>query len=504
MTGSPTTRRPAEDPAAPLDGLPELTPELVARLARARPRVVVLGDTILDEWLTGSADRLCREAPAPVVEVDSRVAAPGGAANTAVNLAALGAEVWMVSAVGADDSGGELLALLSAAGVHADLVEVGHGRRTTTKRRVVAGEQMIVRLDDGDRDQAPLAGLAPFVAACAAADAVVVCDYDTGLLSDDLVAQLARIRPRLPLVVVDAHRPHRWAPVSPDVVTPNAAEVAAVLGVPVPRPAAGQLEFLDTHRARLLDRTGATTVVVTLDRDGTVLLDGARPVHRTWARPVPDSRTAGAGDTFCAALTVALCGGVPPVVAVELAQAAADVVVHRPETAVCSAADLADRLGSGSGSVLDHDRLAAAVAAHRAAGRRIVFANGCFDVLHRGHVNHLNEAKRLGDVLVVAVNSDAGVTRLKGQGRPVNGLADRLAVLAGLSCVDHLTVFDEDTAAVLLERLRPEVYAKGGDHRAESLAESAVVCGYGGVVRILSYLPDRSTSAVIDRIRAAG
>jgi D-beta-D-heptose 7-phosphate kinase/D-beta-D-heptose 1-phosphate adenosyltransferase len=473
--------------------LPELTPDVPARLAAQRPRVLVVGDVILDEWLTGSAERLCREAPAPVVAVDSRTVAPGGAANTAVNLAALGADVRLVSAVGADDSGRELLAALEKAGVDTAAVVVEPGRRTTAKRRVVAGEQVLVRLDDGDRDQAPLTevpGLADEW------DAVIVCDYGTGLLTETVLDAVRRTRP--PLVVVDAHDPARWARLCPDLVTPNAGEAAAVLGGPIP--AGEALRFLDEHRGTLLTRTGAHAVVVTLDRDGAVLLDGARPVHRTWARPVPDNHTAGAGDTFCAALTVARCGGLPAVVAVELAQAAADVVVHRPETAVCTVDDLAERLG-GHGMVLDHDRLAALVAEHRAAGRRIVFTNGCFDVLHRGHVNHLNEAKRLGDVLVVAINSDESVARLKGDGRPVNGVADRAAVLAGLSCVDHLTVFDEDTPAALLSRLRPDIYAKGGDHRVELLSEAPVVREYGGEVRILSYLPDRSTSAVIERIR---
>jgi len=479
--------------------LPELTPEVPARLAALRPGVLVVGDVILDEWLTGSAERLCREAPAPVVAVDSRRVAPGGAANTAVNLAALGADVRMVSAVGADDSGAELLAALEKHGVDTSLVTVEPGRRTTAKRRIVAGEQVLVRLDDGDRDQAPLPAPAALRAACDAADAVVVCDYGTGLLTDEVLDVLVGLRSRLPLVVVDAHEPTRWARLRPDLVTPNAGEAGSVLGTAIPRSAAEQLEFLDEHRALLLERTGARAAAVTLDRDGVVLLDGDRPVHRTWARPVPDNHTAGAGDTFCAALTVARCGGLPAVVAVELAQAAADIVVHRPATAVCSVADLADRFGTGA--VLDHDRLADVVAEHRSAGRRIVFTNGCFDVLHRGHVNYLNEAKRLGDVLVVAINSDEGVARLKGADRPVSGVADRAAVLSGLSCVDHLTVFDEDTPAALLERLRPEIYAKGGDHRAELLAETAVVAGYGGEVRILSYLPDRSTSAVISRIR---
>jgi rfaE bifunctional protein kinase chain/domain/rfaE bifunctional protein nucleotidyltransferase chain/domain len=474
--------------------LPELTPDVPARLAALRPRVLVVGDVILDEWLTGNAERLCREAPAPVVAVDTRTSAPGGAANTAVNLAALGADVRMVSAVGADDSGAELLAALEKAGVDTSSVVVDPGRRTTAKRRVVAGEQVLVRLDDGDRDQPPLTGVPGLADGW---DAVVVCDYGTGLLTGTVLDAVLATRP--PLVVVDAHDPARWARLRPDLVTPNAGEAAAVLGRPIP---AGEeaLRFLDEHRGTLLTRTGARAAVVTLDRDGAVLLDGARPVHRTWARPVPDNHTAGAGDTFCAALTVARCGGLPAVVAVELAQAAADVVVHRPETAVCTVDDLAERLG-GQGAVLNHDRLAELVAEHRAAGRRIVFTNGCFDVLHRGHVNYLNEAKRLGDVLVVAINSDESVTRLKGAGRPVNGVADRAAVLAGLSCVDHLTVFDEDTPAGLLARLRPDVYAKGGDHRAELLTEAPVVREYGGEVRILSYLPDRSTSAVIDRIR---
>lgn len=476
-------------------------PELPAHLARLRPRVLVLGDVMLDEWLTGSADRLCREAPAPVVAVEHRMAAPGGAANTAVNLAALGAEVRMVSAVGADDAGAELLAALRRSDVDTELVEVHNGRRTTTKRRVVAGEQVIVRLDDGDRDQKPLSSLDDLVEASADADAVVLCDYGTGLLSGETLDRLRLARERLPLLVVDAHEPARWVDLRPDVVTPNAAEAETVLGEPIPRE--GQLEFLDRRRGPLLERTGARSVVVTLDRDGAVLLDRDRPVHRTWARPVPDNHTAGAGDTFCAALTVALGGGLPAVVAVELAQAAADVVVHRPETAVCSVADLSERLGAGSLPLLDHDRLAELVDEHRAAGRRIVFTNGCFDVLHRGHVNYLNEAKRLGDVLIVAINSDAGVTRLKGRDRPVNGVADRAGVLAGLSCVDHLTVFDEDTPAALLERLRPEIYAKGGDHRAELLTEAEVVRAYGGEVRILTYVPDRSTSALIDRIRRA-
>jgi D-beta-D-heptose 7-phosphate kinase/D-beta-D-heptose 1-phosphate adenosyltransferase len=239
-----------------------------------------------------------------------------------------------------------------------------------------------------------------------------------------------------------------------------------------------------------------------LDRDGAVLLVDGEPPYRTWTRPAPDSQTAGAGDTFCAALALARCCGYRATLAVELAQAAAEVVVHRQGTAVCTVGALTERLAGFHGSTLSIAQLAAVVAEHRNAGRRIVFTNGCFDVLHRGHIAYLNQAKALGDVLVVAVNSDAGVTRLKGAGRPVNTANDRAALLAALSCVDHITVFDEDTPSRLLHELRPDIYAKGGDYNPDMLVETPVVRGYGGEVRILDYVADHSTAAVIDRIRS--
>ncbi|HET9656901.1 MAG TPA: D-glycero-beta-D-manno-heptose 1-phosphate adenylyltransferase, partial [Kineosporiaceae bacterium] len=210
----------------------------------------------------------------------------------------------------------------------------------------------------------------------------------------------------------------------------------------------------------------------------------------------------GAGDAFTAATTLAAAAGVPWPQAVALGQAAADVVVAEPGPTTCDTAALAAHLGGWPGEVIGLPELEAAVAAHRAAGRRIVFSNGCFDVLHRAHVACLEEARRLGDVLIVAVNSDAGVRRLKGPGRPVNPAEDRAAVLAALACVDHTTVFDEDTPAELLRRLRPDVYVKGGDYTPQMLAETPVVESYGGQVRIVRYVPGHSTTAVIERILA--
>ncbi|MBF6327824.1 D-glycero-beta-D-manno-heptose 1-phosphate adenylyltransferase [Nocardia transvalensis] len=489
----------------PLPDGHELTPALAQHLAGAHADVVVLGDAVLDVWMWGRSDRLCREAPVPVVDIDRSVGAPGGAANTAANLAALGARVRLVTVVGDDPAAEQLCDQLRRHGVDDDHVLSAPSRSTVVKRRVIAGDQLMIRFDEGDRvavDGGATSGvLDSLAAALDGADALVVCDYDGGLAAA-VRDRLAAKRDRLPLLVVDTHRPAAWRAVRPDVATPNAAEAAAALELPLCGDGVDRVDLFDRHRQRLFEATGAETVVVTLDRDGALLLSGDRPAHRTWAQPVPERQSTGGGDTFVAAFTLGLLAGLPDTSAAELAQAAADVVVHRPGTSVCATGDLRERLAGSSGEILGHADLAAAVNAHRRAGRRIVFTNGCFDVLHTGHIAYLNEAKRLGDVLVVAVNSDRGVRALKGPDRPVNSEQDRAAVLAALSCVDHVTVFDEPTPAELLRRLRPELYVKGGDYRPDMLSETAVVREYGGDVQVLGYVAQRSTTALIERIRA--
>lgn len=473
---------------------------------RRPPAVLVVGDVMLDEWLSGRCERLAREGPVPVVDVQHRRSAPGGAGNAAVNLAALGARPRLVAAVGDDAAGHQLLAGLTSAGVDVSAVTVVAGRRTMTKRRVLAGEQLLVRVDDGDTGPVahPAAELvARLGAEVARCQAVLVCDYGLGLVDEALVEALRRLRAVIPLLVVDAHDLARLAPLRADVSTPNAEEVERVLGVVLPQAGEERAALLERDAEAVLSHTGAQSVVVTLDRDGALLLRHGDPAYRTWAQPAAVSQTTGAGDTFVAALTLAATAGMPWTAAVEVAQAAADVVVRRPGTVACTAEQLQRRLQRDRDAALSREGLAAQVAEHRSVGRRVVFTNGCFDVLHRGHVAYLNQAKRQGDVLVVGVNSDASVARLKGPDRPVNPAADRCAVLAGLSCVDHVTVFDEDTPAELLRLLQPEVYAKGGDYTAQMLSETEVVEAYGGQVRILDYVADHSTAAVIDRIRSA-
>lgn len=490
-----------------------LVRDFVATVDDREPLVVVIGDCILDRWTVGEAERVSREAPAPVVRVTETIAVPGGAANTAVNARALGARVRMVGLIGDDEAGRVLRDRLDAAGVDTSHLVVVEGTTTTTKSRVVGGDRVVVRVDELAATPTAEHGarLGEAVArAIRCADAAVVCDYGLGVQASDVVPMLDRDRPGA--VVVDAHDLTRWAALAPDLVTPNAGEAATLLGrelgVGSERAAA-----VVAARRDVLDRTGARAAVVTLDRDGTVLLepaaerDGTGPTaeraFRTRATPASEQQASGAGDTFCAAATVALAVRTPLREAVSVAQAAADVVVREAGTSVCSAAALLESVTAPAATVVDHDELADAVERARQDGRRVVFTNGCFDVVHRGHTTYLRQARDLGDLLVVALNDDDSVRRLKGPERPINPAEDRAGVLAALACVDLVTVFATDTPIPLIERLRPEVYVKGGDYSPEMLRETEVVRSYGGEVVMVDYVPEHSTSAVVRRIREA-
>lgn len=501
------TDGPVGVPDGELSDVRGLAAWLPAAIADRAPRITVVGDAMLDGWWSGTIERFCREAPAPVVDITRRDYAAGGAANTAMNLAALGARVRMCGLIGDDDAGRRLRGILDGAGVDTtDLVQdarVG----TTTKYRILGGDQVMLRLDD-THDGLPASAITALAArvpdAVAGVEAVIVCDYGSGALGDEVRAALrpaVNLHPDT-LVVVDAHDTAAWAEVQPHIVTPNAGEAAQVLGMRLD-PRSDRASVVAARRNELLAATSAAAVVVTLDRDGTVLLTADGEAHRTWADPVTEKQASGAGDTFVAGLTAARAAGLPLTTSLDLAQAAADVVVHRPGTSVCTTSDLTGHLQQFADTALATGDLLRRLEEDRAAGRRIVLTNGCFDVLHRGHTRYLNQAKQLGDVLVVALNDDAGVRRLKGPDRPINPIADRAAIIASLSCVDYVTVFDTDTLVPLIELVRPDVYAKGGDYTAQMLEETLAVEACGGRVSILDYVPERSTAAVVRRIRSA-
>jgi D-beta-D-heptose 7-phosphate kinase/D-beta-D-heptose 1-phosphate adenosyltransferase len=480
---------------APLD-------DLVDRLRAAAPPVTVVGEAILDRWQRGGAKRISREAPVPVVEVDGEEPeeCPGGAANTAVNLASLGARVRLVTAIGDDADGRRLRQLVSQAGVDTSGFVVRTGSPTPSKTRILAGDQILVRVDHGVHEHLSVADRALLHERLREHDpesVLVVCDYGTGLLDAATIELLAGL-PRPRTILVDAHDLRPWAALRPDLVTPNSVETELLLGRTLP--AHGRPEAVGAAARDVLTASGAAAAVVTLDTDGTVVLERGEPTHRTYARPAPEHQASGAGDTFAAALAAASAIGADLRAAAGFAQRAADVVVARPGTSVCTLADLTSD-GSETGSApLSPEQLRAALQAERLRGRTVVFTNGCFDVLHLGHTRHLRQAKDLGDILVVALNDDDSVRRLKGPGRPVNPLEDRVAVLESLGCVDYVTVFPEDSPVGLIAALEPDIYAKGGDYSPEMLEETAVVRAHGGEVRILEYIPAHSTTQIVNRI----
>jgi D-beta-D-heptose 7-phosphate kinase / D-beta-D-heptose 1-phosphate adenosyltransferase len=466
--------------------------------------VLVIGDAMLDRYLLGTSTRLCQEAPVPIASVNERDEAPGGAANVAANVAALGGRATLVGLVGDDADGEALRWALRRAGVEDGGIATEPRRRTLSKSRAVVDGQLLVRVDEGDTvapDAASAAAIrAPIVHAWERSAAVIVSDYGYGVLTDEIVRLIADLQGRSRRVlVVDAKDLRRYRRLGPTAVKPNHAQVSELVGNAHPaHPAAAAA----ATGSRLLRATGAQIVTLTLDAEGAIAYERGHDPYRTYAKPTRAASTAGAGDTFTAAMALALAAGSPTPTAVEVASAAAAIVVAKDRTATCGADELM-RLTAGGGKLVDGvDELAARVAFERGQGRRIVFTNGCFDLLHRGHVTYLSRAKALGDVLVVAVNSDDSVRSLKGSQRPVTPLGDRLEVLAALSCVDLVVPFEERTPERAIAAARPDVVVKGGDYTIEMLPEAELAERLGGTVTILPYVDDRSTSGIIERIRA--
>jgi D-beta-D-heptose 7-phosphate kinase/D-beta-D-heptose 1-phosphate adenosyltransferase len=474
--------------------------------AMADRRVLVVGEAMLDSYLIGSAGRLSREAPVPVVAVDDRIDAAGGAANSAANLRALGADVEFLSVIGTDDEADRLRAALQQADVPDDDVLSAPDRRTLAKHRVVAGDQMLVRFDSGTTAPLPAAVEDEFIArlrrAVRGVDAVLVSDYGYGIFGGRVSAALRQgLEADRRIVVVDARDPAVHRRLAPTAVKPNYAEAVRLLGEQELADPEARARQIVAGREVLHERTGARVVAVTLDQSGAVILEQGREPYRTYARPRGNERACGAGDTYASTFALALASDAPVPIAAELAAASAGVVVGRSGTAVCSVADLASAVGRTSKRLGSAEALRERVAFQRGQGQRIVFTNGCFDLLHRGHVSYLNRAKALGDVLIVGVNGDDSVRRLKGPDRPLNDLDDRLGVLEALSCIDHVIAFDEPTPAALIDIVRPDIYVKGGDYTLDRLPEVPQVERLGGHVRILPYVDDHSTTGLIARMR---
>ncbi|KJG24077.1 heptose 1-phosphate adenyltransferase [Photobacterium iliopiscarium] len=460
--------------------------------------VLIVGDVMLDRYWTGPTERISPEAPVPVVKVDQIEERPGGAANVAMNIAALGGNAKLIGLTGVDEAARALTEKLTSLNICSDFVALAQ-YPTITKLRVMSRGQQLIRLDfeEGFQNIDSAAILERMQPALANAKAVILSDYAKGaLVHVQAMIQLAR-GANLPVLVdpkgTDFER-YRGA----TLLTPNLSEFKAVVGC-----VNSEQELVEKGMA-LIDQFDFEALLVTRSEHGMTLLEkGCEPLHMpTLAQEVYD--VTGAGDTVISVLAASLSAGKSLSDSCKLANAAAGVVVAKLGTSTLSTIELTEAIHGSQDSgfgVISESALIDAVKAARARGETVVMTNGCFDILHAGHVAYLTEAAKLGDRLIVAVNSDDSVKGLKGPGRPVNPEDRRMAVLAGLGAVDWVVPFTEETPQRLISEVLPSILVKGGDYTPEQIAGGKEVVAAGGKVLVLNFEDGCSTSKIIAAIR---
>ncbi len=470
-----------------------------------KARVLVVGDLMLDRYIWGDVERISPEAPVPVVRSVRRSEHPGGAGNVALNVAGLGAKVTLLSFCGEDADGYAVEQALRDAGVEPDLVKTA-SHPTTTKMRILAGRQQMLRLDtertEGYPPEAYESLLAKVDALAGNAGAVVLSDYAKGALTEEVCQRTIQAARRAGVpVLVDPKQRDFWRYRGATTICPNLAELSVATGVP-----AANLEGLLVAGQKMVEDLDLESVTATMSEKGiAVLRRDRRYIAPSVAQQVFD--VSGAGDTVIATLALSLASQLEMEAAVELANVAAGIVVSKVGTVPVNRDELLVSLMpqielQAQEKVLSLDALRGRVSAWRSSGQRIVFTNGCFDLLHIGHITLLEEARHEGDRLVVAINSDASVRRLKGETRPIVGERERGRILAALAAVDAVVTFDDPTPVRVIETLRPDVIVKGGDYSEETVVGSAEVRSWGGRVKIVPTVEGFSTTKLIAKAMA--
>lgn len=463
--------------------------------------VLVIGDVMLDRYWHGAANRISPEAPVPVVKVGNREDRPGGAGNVALNIAALGSAASLIGVVGDDDTGKDLHLRLTAAGVYCDFL-TSADKPTITKLRVISQHQQLIRVDFEELfDQNDIAGLRERADGLLDnVQALVLSDYAKGALQDVQTLIAAGRERGIPIIVdpkgTDFER-YRGA----TLITPNLSELEAVVG------ACTHEDDLVQKGSKLVNDLDLEALLVTRGEHGMTLIRPDSPELHLPARAQEVYDVTGAGDTVVSVLAASLAAGYGLAEATALANLAAGLVVGKLGTAAISGPELRRAILAEQGSergIMTAEQLAVAVQDAREHGEKIVFTNGCFDIIHAGHVGYLSEARKQGDRLIVAINDDDSVRRLKGAGRPINPVERRMAVLAGLEAVDWVVSFAEDTPETLLHLLKPDVLVKGGDYTLDQVVGGKFVLSYGGEVKALDFLDNCSTSAIVEKVREIG
>jgi D-beta-D-heptose 7-phosphate kinase/D-beta-D-heptose 1-phosphate adenosyltransferase len=463
-----------------------------------KAQVLVAGDLMLDRYWHGATSRISPEAPVPVVKVEQSEDRIGGAGNVALNVAALGAGASLVGIVGKDEAAESLSTRLQSAGIHADF-QVSETRPTITKLRVISRHQQLLRLDFEDVFEAEDADQLPqkVEQLLGNVGALILSDYAKGALKNSQ-ALIASARQAGVPVLVDPKGSDFDAYRGATLLTPNLSEFEAVVG------ACPNEQALVEKGAELLDKLGLDALLITRSEHGMTLLRKDMPELHLPARAREVFDVTGAGDTVISVLATAVAAGAELPDAVAMANIAAGLVVGKLGTATISMPELRRAISEEQGSergVVNEEQLLVDVADARAHGERIVFTNGCFDILHAGHVGYLEQARKQGDRLILAVNSDASVKRLKGEGRPINPVKRRMAVLAGLEAVDWVVSFEDETPERLLELIKPDILVKGGDYSRTEVVGWEIVEGYGGEIKALDFLDDCSTTAIVEKIQ---
>jgi D-beta-D-heptose 7-phosphate kinase/D-beta-D-heptose 1-phosphate adenosyltransferase len=482
----------------------------------SKVKILVVGDVMLDQYWSGRAARISPEAPVPVVNVNAQEVRAGGAANVAMNIAALGATAHLLGVVGQsqsqsksqgqsqaqsmDEHGQQLNQIMRSAGVGCDWVLSPSG--TICKLRVLSHHQQLIRMDFENPVPAEAAQrLATKVAEQVAGfDALVVSDYAKGSLQfvEQMIASAKQAN--VP-VLVDPKGLMFERYKGATLIKPNQSEFEAVVGQAV------DSESLVVAANQLLHRLDLKALLVTRSEHGMALVTHQEAPYllKSQAQEVFD--VTGAGDTVMAALATGFASGMSLQSAVHLANQAASIVVRKVGTSTVSKAELDEAVKAAlrhQGYVaMNEDELLELVQGAQANGERVVITNGCFDLLHSGHVRYLNEAAKLGDRLIVAVNSDESVQALKGPTRPIVGLQGRMELLSALSCVDWVVPFNEATPERLICKLQPDVLVKGGDYQPADIAGAQCVWAKGGLVEVLSFWEGYSTSRLVDKIQTA-
>lgn len=463
-------------------------------------QVLVVGDVMIDRYWYGDTSRISPEAPVPVVKVNKQEDRPGGAANVALNVAALGAAAKLAGIVGRDEAAENLRATLTAANIINDF-HVVDDKPTITKLRVMSRHQQLIRMDmeDAYSDSDSAGCLRSMATLLPNSGAVILSDYGKGSLRD-VQAFIAQARQLSIPVLADPKGTDFSRYRGATIITPNLHEFEAVVGR-----CNSEQELVDRGLQLIKDLSLDALLITRGEHGMTLLQPGQHELHLpARAREVFD--VTGAGDTVIAVLASSLAAGVGFPQAVALANLAAGIVVGKLGTAVVSAPELRRAVqqeqegGSGRG-VVTVEQLQVALEDAREQGESVVFTNGCFDIIHAGHVGYLEEARKLGDRLIVAINSDDSVRRLKGVGRPINPAERRAAVLAGLESVDWVVTFSEDTPENLLRIIRPDILVKGGDYSDDQVVGADIVKQYGGQVKALSLYDNLSTTAIVEKIR---